>query len=152
MNYDVNRHHEIVKDIVKWAEIFYRKGLERSLPDMTKWAHEFVMAFANVVGFVAACLKHPAFYAEQERRVITTIIQGEQSSVVFRPKKTIIARCLPLEIGTNEAGVRRLPITTIYIGPGPAQASSGASVEALLARYGYNDVKVRLSDIPYRTL
>ena len=47
-------------------------------------------------------------------------------------------------------GVRLLPITRIYVGPGQSQKVSKISVGDLLVQRKYKDIPVELSKVPYR--
>jgi len=46
----------------------------------------------------------------------------------------------------------KLPISKIWVGPTPHQELSKLSVKSILNTYGYEEVKVEISKIPYRPL
>jgi hypothetical protein len=148
MGYADSIHSFVVTDVMRWAEIYFRQGLSRSLPD--PWAREFVGAFADELSIIAALVKHPKFSSEAERRIATLLQEGEHDQLLFRQKRTLLARHLPLDLATETDGVRRLPITRIYIGPGPAQKVSKISVGDLLLQCRYQNIPVELSHVRYR--
>jgi hypothetical protein len=148
MGYADSIHSFVVTDVMRWAEIYFRQGLSRALPD--PWAREFVTAFANELSIIAAVVKHPKFSGEAERRIATLLQDGEHNQLVFRQKRTLLARHLPLDLAAETDGVRRLPITRIYVGPGSAQKVSKISVGDLLVQSGYVGIPVELSKVPYR--
>lgn len=148
MIYADSIHSFVVADVIRMAEIYYRQGLARGDPDI--WAREFVFAFADTLSITAANVKHPQFSSEAERRMVTLLQPGEHVQLEFRQKRTLLARHLPVDLITGEGEARRLPITRVYVGPGPAQKVSKISVGDLLLKYGHQNVDVELSNIPYR--
>jgi|SRR6267154_1980070 len=150
MGYTDSVHNFIVADVIRCAEIFFKKGLGCGRPTPDHWALEFVAAFADELSIIAALVKHPKFTGEAERRIATLLLPGEHDQLLFRQKRTLLARHLPLDLTTETDGVRRLPITRIYVGPGPAQKVSKISVGDLLIQCRYENVPVELSRVPYR--
>jgi hypothetical protein len=149
MGYADDIHNFIVTDVLHWAEIYFRNGLTRSLP-ADAWAQEFVAAFGYELNVIAAVVKHPKFAGEAERRIAALLEVGEHNQVVFRQKRTLLARHLPLDLATDTDGARRLPITRIYVGPGHAQQVSKISVGDLLKQCRYQNIPIELSRVPYR--
>jgi hypothetical protein len=149
MGYIDSIHNAVVADMIRCTEIFFKHGLGFGHPP-DHWASEFVAAFANELGIIAALVKHPKFSGEAERRMATLLLEGEHDKLLFRQKRTLLARHLPLDIATETDGVRRLPITRIYVGPGPAQKVSKISVGDLLVQCRYENIPVELSRVPYR--
>lgn len=135
MGYTDSVHSFIVEEVMKWAEVYYRNGLSRALPE--PWAREFVDAFADELSIIAALVKHPKFSGEQERRIATLLQEGEHKNLVFKQKKTLMARHLPIDLTAQTEGNHLLPITRIYVGPGPAQKVSKISIGDLLLQCGY---------------
>jgi hypothetical protein len=109
MNYEDNRHNVIVNDVVRMGEIYYRQGLSRGLPDVERWAREFVAAFDYELSFVACVVKHPKFIGEVERRIVTLLQPNEHMALEFRQKRTLLARHLPLDLTSTIDGKRLLP-------------------------------------------
>jgi hypothetical protein len=150
MSYKSERHKFIVDDVIRMAETYFRAGLNRGLPDVERWAREFVLAFSEELSVIACVVKHPKFSGEVERRIVTLLQVGEHMALQFRQKRTLLARHLPLDLTYAIDAKRRLPLTRIYVGPGPAQKVSKISVGDLLIQTGYEDIPVEISKVPYR--
>jgi hypothetical protein len=150
MNYDEQKHSFLVKDVVRMAQVYFLDGLRRGLPDVEKWTREFLAAFATELDILACVIKHPKFSGEAERRITTLLQTGEHKILEFRQKRTLLARHLPINLTLAVNGVQRLPITRIYIGPGPSQQVSKISVGDLLLKTGYDGIPVEKSKVPYR--
>jgi hypothetical protein len=148
MSYADSIHSFVVADVIRMAETYFRQGLGRG--DPSAWAAEFVAAFANELSIIAATVKHPKFSGEAERRIATILQVGQHNELIFRQKRTLLARHLPVDLTVEISGVRRLAITRIYVGPGSAQKVSKISVGDLLLQQGYQGIPVELSKVPYR--
>jgi hypothetical protein len=148
MSYTDSIHDFVVADVIRMAETYFRQGLSRGHP--SAWAVEFVAAFANELSVIAATVKHPKFSGEVERRIATLLWEGQQSELIFRQKRTLLARHLPFDLSTDVGGIRRLPITRVYVGPGQSQKVSKISLGDLLLQQGYRGIPVELSKVPYR--
>ena len=100
---------------------------------------------------IALMIKHPKFAGEKERRIATLLYAGEHTALEFRQRRTLLARHLPIDLTIDVgAGNKRLPITRIYVGPGPSQEVSRISVGDLLLKFGYQNIPVEASKVPYR--
>jgi hypothetical protein len=151
MNYDETVHDFLVQDVLRVAETYFLNGLRRSdVNDIQKWAKDFLEAFAVELDIFACLIKHPKFSGEAERRITTTLQPGEHSKLEFRQKRTLLARHLPLDFTIGATGEKRLPITRIYVGPGPSHQVCRISVGDLLLKHGYQGIKVEVSKVPYR--
>jgi hypothetical protein len=147
MSYSPKLHAALVEDTVHMAQKYFLDGLVRPyITDIDKWAADFLYGFGNELDLFASTIKHPKFASEVERRIITWLRPDEFSALEFRQKQTLLARHLPIDMTVNG----RLRITGIYVGPGPSQRVSQVSVDALLKKYGYKDIPVKISDVPYR--
>jgi hypothetical protein len=149
MGYADNIHNFIVADVIRCAEIYFKQGLSRHLP-ADPWAREFLAAFGNELSIISALVKHPKFSGESEYRISTHLQTGEHDQLIFRQKRTLLARHLPLDLAVQTDCERHLPITRIYVGPGPAQKVSKISVGDLLIQCKYQNIPVELSRVPYR--
>jgi hypothetical protein len=150
MNYQPIVHAHLVDDVVRMAEIYFRAGLSRAPNDVETWTRQFLSSFALELDIFACVIKHPKFSGEVERRITTLLQTGEHNELIFRQKRTLLARHLPLDLTLTADGKRRLPITRILIGPGPSQQVSKISVGDLLLKFGYGGIPVELSKVPYR--
>ena len=150
MNYDEKTQTFLVADVLRIAQVYFLDGLKRGLPDVEKWARDFLFAFAAELEIFACIIKHPKFSGEAERRITTLFQAGEHQALEFRQKRTLLARHLPLDLTIAAHDGKRLPITRIYVGPGPAQQVSRVGVGDLLLKCGYQNITVEMSKVPYR--
>jgi hypothetical protein len=150
MSYDDAKHQFLAADVMRMAEQYFLAGLARGLTDVPRWAKEFAMAFAMELDIFASLIKHPKFEAEKERRIVTGLQPTDYTMLEFRQKRTLLARHLPLSLTTSVDGKMRLPLTRIYVGPGPAQQVTRISVGDLLKKFGYEGLPVQMSKVPYR--
>lgn len=152
MHYDDQHQKFLVDEVVRMAQHYFLQGVSRGLPDIERWAGEFLAAFAWEFDIFASITKHPKFASERERRIATALRVGEHKDLEFRQKRTLLARHLPIDLTVGVAGARRLPITRVYLGPGPAQRVTQVSVGDLLLKYGYgkDTIPIELSKVPYR--
>jgi hypothetical protein len=140
----------LVDGVLRAAQRFFQEGIQRGLPDIERWVREFLTAFSVVLDFFASIVKQ--FKPEREHRIAKHFQDTEQAALIFKQKHTLLARHLPLDFTIGQGSQKRLPITRIYVGPGPAQRVSQVSVGDLLRVSGYDDdkVSVEISKIPYR--
>jgi len=150
MNYDDKAQDFFVNDVLRMTVTYFRAGLQRGFTDIEKWAKEFLLTFATELDIFACVIKHPKFSGEAERRITTLLQPGEHQALEFRQKRTLLARHLPLDLTIPSEGGKQLPITRIYIGPGPSQQVSRISVGDLLLKFGYRNITVEVSKVPYR--
>jgi hypothetical protein len=150
MHYEEATHTHLVQDVVRLAQIYFLQGIQRGLPDKERWARDFVSAFSDALDIYASLIKHPKFAGERERRMATRLMPGEHKLLEFRQKRTLLARHLPLDFTVGPDGAMRLPVTRVYVGPGPSQRVSLVSVGDLLKKYGYDGIPIERSNVPYR--
>jgi hypothetical protein len=151
MQYKSSSHKFVVDDVLRMGQIFFRAGvIKRNVTDIERWAREFLIAFTWQLDIFASLTKHPKFVGEMERRIVTSLQVGEHKSLEFRQKRTLLARHLPIDLARDVDGVRLLPISRICIGPSPAQRVTQVSVADLLLKFGYKNIPVELSAVPYR--
>lgn len=125
------------------------------------------------VGQILPLVKHGAFYAERECRLLHGLALSEETELVFRQKSQMMTRHLPLGLkgkgswsatpASDKEKFLPLPIREIVVGPTRHQVISKHSVEALLRKYGHmaydcgetgydwGDVKVSCSSIPLQS-
>jgi hypothetical protein len=146
MCYDTAKHQFLVDDVLKNAETYFLAGAQK-FKDTERWANEFLAAFSWELDIYACMIKHPKFASENERRIVTGFRVGEAPLLEFRQKRTLLARHLPIDLRSE---TNLLPITRVYVGPGPAQRVSQVSVGDLLIKCGYKGIPVNISSVPYR--
>lgn len=149
-SYSEERHSFFINDLTRMAQDYFMRGINRGVPDKERWAREFIAAFSTDLDIFASLIKHPKFLGEQERRIATTLKDGEHVNLEFSQKRTLLARHLPIDITLSDGISDKLPITQIYVGPGIAQRVSQVSAGDLLKKYGYEGVEIKLSKVPYR--
>ena len=150
MHYDVTGHQFLVGEVLRMAQQYFLQGVERGLPDIERWAREFLDAFAKQLDLLVSIIKHPTFSSERERRIMTLLQRGEHTQLEFRQRRTLLARHLPIGLTVNSGTAKLLPLTRVYVGPGPTQRVSQVSVGDLLWKHGYEGIQVELSKVPYR--
>lgn len=144
-------HDGLVDYILGQGELFYAAGLKRTGASPEVWAPAFLNAYAEDLILLAALVKHPKFKAEEERRLFTKLNEGEHDVLEFRPRRTLLARHLQIDLRKNDDRYERMPITRIIVGPGPAQQVNKIAVGDLLKKYRYEGITAELSAVPYRT-
>jgi hypothetical protein len=152
MQYADHSHRFVVDDALRMAQTYFLDGIKnKGITDIAQWAREFVIAFAMHLDIFASTTKHPAFQHEMERRIVAPFQPGDVNRLEFRQKRTLLARHLPIDLTIMVDGECKVPISRICVGPGPAQRVTQVSVGDLLLKYGYKEVPVELSAVPYRT-
>jgi hypothetical protein len=151
MQYAASSHKAVVDDVLRMGQIYFRAGIiKRNVTDIERWAREFLIALTWQLDIFASITKHPKFVGEMERRIVTSLQVDEQKNLEFRQKRTLLARHLPIDLASEVDGVRRLPISRICTGPSPAQRVTQVSVTDLLLKFGYENIPIDLSAVPYR--
>ena len=150
MHYENDGHKFLVGDVLRMAEVYFRDALQHGIPDVEKWVREFVAEFGQELDIFASIIKHPKFSGEKEFRIATLLHPDDCEKLEFRQKRTLLARHLSLDLTIPVNGTKRLPITRVYVGPSASQLVSRISVGDLLLKYGYKDMKVEVSKVPYR--
>jgi hypothetical protein len=150
MHYEDAGHQFLVGEVLRWAEQYFLQGVQRGLPDVERWAREFLAAFAMQLLPFEAIIKHPKFNSEREHRILIVLQPGEHAQLEFRQRRTLLARHLPIGLTVNSGTAKLLPLTRVYVGPGPNQRVSQVSVGDLLLKHGYAGVPIDLSKVPYR--
>jgi hypothetical protein len=135
MHYEDKGHKFLVDDVLRMAQQYFLQGVQRGLPDIEKWAREFLAAFGTQLDIFASVIKHPKFCSEKERRVMTLLQPGEHANLEFRQKRTLLARHLPISLMVNVGTAKLRPITRVCVGPGSGQRISQVSVGDLLMRH-----------------
>ncbi len=150
-----------------WYDVVYDPEVQRSMAtESIEYALRFLRApgpieergfhLPIILGTVIARLKHPAFAAEREVRMITADLGDDGFRVGphgIVPFKTL----MPADPNGHlvvTAPWSLLPIVGVRCGPtdSPSGAlSARRGVERLLRAYGYGEAQVDSSSVPYRT-
>ncbi|MGY1842007.1 DUF2971 domain-containing protein [Modestobacter sp. SYSU DS0875] len=145
-----------------WYSVVYDRSAQVKLVDnvlhtlMTEAKTLMPASFAPhrdwraLLGTLQLVLKHPSFAAESEVRYLAVGDTSKSGNVHFRPGPRGIVPYLRLRAVEGT----RLPITSVYCGPGSEEDKEAAAMAAgvLLRAKGYRTslTEVRTSRVPYR--
>jgi hypothetical protein len=152
VNYDLDTHRRIANAVAEATFTFYRQGLLQGRRHRDAWAGAFLLRWGEVITFLAPVVKHKAFQAEREWRVVRRLREGDAKKLVFTQKQSLMARHLPLTFDAEGAQPPRLPIDAVLVGPARNGRVSKISVGDLLLGRDYNDVPVELSKAPFQAV
>lgn len=103
--------------------------------------------------------KHPAFKSEDEVRIIIgTNTEKHFKRILHRSTNNfIVPYYLTADLehkdkDGNDIEPEKLPITAVIIGPAKHQDLTAISVKEYLEKSGYQDVAIRLSKVPFRSI
>lgn len=144
--YDVEYSEKVL--IQKFLEHLHAfNGMHKS--EDLKQVTDLVELAAFILMSLFVKTKHPGFRAENEIRFVTSI--NNPDLVMYRELNGRVRPYLPLRavIGTKENPTfSTLPIKNIMCSPGMSERSR-ADVTKVLAKFGYSEVGVLESEIPY---
>ena len=150
-------------------------GLETSERD-EMLRHLVNMSFQGYLWKLIPLLKHGAFHAEREWRIVHELAEAEKARLQFLQRPSMMTRHLPLgflrdapqatdkQAQSDGRQLIPLPIREIVVGPARHQEVSKQSVETLLNKHGYkpynstetgyswDEVIVRCSSTPLQAL
>jgi hypothetical protein len=101
----------------------------------------------------ACAVKHNAFAAEQEWRIIT---YPKSAAMGIKPEKydgvfvTPSSKFLRPYMKLKDPSKGRLPLVEIRCGPSPLQEQSSRALQILLRNHGYKNIPITLSEVPLR--
>lgn len=139
--YDPTKKNEIINSILKPIDDILEN--EKNDFDVEGLYSEIIIQMT----YHSSYLKHKKFEDEQEFRIINNGI-NVFDIIDYRQGKSMIVphvRFSPRDVDDN------LPISKIIIGPTPLPELSRLSVRSLLESKNYEEVKVEISNIPYRS-
>jgi Protein of unknown function (DUF2971) len=149
VEYEPENQANLLDDIVNRAEQYYIncEGRQRA-PSLDEWTQEFVHFYLWRIEIFVACLKHPAFRAEKEWRLVCYLSADNPTPMRFLQRRSMMSRHLPLALNGQ------LPVTGVLVGPCRYPTLSRIAVNDLLQANGYDAAiaKVDVTDIPYRTI
>ena len=111
-----------------------------------EWHYASVLA--SHLRRLSCSFKHAGFEEEQEWRSVTATFAPED----IRMLQFDILRGSPRPFLTMLAGSRtssRLPVVEVCVGPNERKAAAAHATRLLLSRYGYDNVRVTHTDIPF---
>ena len=151
-NYDKRKQLEDIKNLIgKHSEEiseFYELSSESVKQNKRNGLNEFISQRVDAskkMLWLAKSFKNSSFRHEEEWRLVVGPLPEDSEKICYRPtKRTVIPYT---EIDFNSAG---LPIERIVVGPGPHQKRSATSLKQMLKNFGFKNVEVSQSEIPYR--
>jgi hypothetical protein len=144
-------HNLVAPDDVRLGQCIYEESRQKGvvvglIREWSAYSGVGPVASAQTIALewhrIAPLLKHPAFEAEQEWRLITGPMTGDKERLGFREGRTMIVPYLNVSLANVQ-------IHEIVIGPTVQHDLSRNSVDMLLAARGLRTV-TRLSDVPYK--
>jgi hypothetical protein len=132
VSYDPQDQRSLVAEIATFALRFFCEGLkQRPGANRETWAFAFLTAFRDSVLYLAPILKDPAFFQEEEWRLICSLGAADKKKIEIKQRQTLISRHLPLSFGD------KLPIREVLVGPCRHPNASRISVGDYLVANGY---------------
>ncbi|NOR23252.1 MAG: hypothetical protein GQ542_02475, partial [Desulforhopalus sp.] len=111
-----------------------------------KFISQCVDASKNML-WLAKSFKNSSFRHEEEWRLVVGPLPEDSEEICYRPTKLTVTPYVEIDFSSDELP---LPIERIVVGPGPHQERSARSLEQMLKKFGFENVEVAQSKIPYR--
>ncbi len=110
---------------------------------------QFLMAWLSVI---SSTFKHPAFSAENEWRLVLTKPHKPMPCQRFRPGKSSIIPYVEAVVNRNYKSEQPSDymIRRVVIGPTPSPTLSREALQEAFRSVGHPDVRVDVSEIPFR--
>jgi hypothetical protein len=140
-------HPTLLKDALDLTESLYIQGEGKArAPSDTEWRDDLLGHLTQHMGVFASLIKHDAFIAEKEWRLLHYLRPHEGGELEFLQRSSMLSRHLPLRIGD------RLPIKRIIVGPCRHPNPSSIAVGDLLKKCDYDVSKIAIerSRVPYQ--
>jgi len=147
IEYRPAEHDRMFNEVLHWAEN-YLLSLQSTGQVSKDACVKFVPTYFWVLGYLAACLKHPKFENEREWRLVYALRDDDWKCMEFRSGQSMLRRHFPLRLA------RPLPITGVVLGPSRYPKNSSVAVNDMLKKAGYDlsVVKVEITEVPYRVV
>lgn len=115
-------------------------------PDDQRHAWSCASALAFHLRRLMCSFKHAGFQEEEEWRSVATI-RDEHFAVGFEAVKGLPRPHIQMLEGSRMSG--RLPVVEVCVGPAERKQVAIHATRLLLSRYGYENARVTLTDIPF---
>ncbi|MGD0546913.1 MAG: DUF2971 domain-containing protein [Terracidiphilus sp.] len=122
----------------KIVDLFLDRGLPESLG--SEFSPE--QAFVRQVSMFSSTLKHKAFSAEQEWRIVVIDLKGG-SAPKIRARKSLFVPYIELDIHDSDP-------SKIFVGPSPNKENTVAAIKHFCATRDSSDIEVIPSQLPFR--
>jgi Protein of unknown function (DUF2971) len=140
--YNDDEKKEIVEQALDLIPEIHRNESEEEIARQT----------AAAIHFFLPTFKDHDFEEECERRLIFTPSMNCIAKPRYRYHRQMLVPYYSLKslIDPNNSSLTILPVKSIMVGPGSRKEINSESIEMLLHNNGYTEVKVNVSDTPYR--
>jgi hypothetical protein len=162
--YDRNEQSILTRALLDWSLNEYPKLASKRPPaerqtHLKSWAHHLLWFSSGL----APIMKNPAFEEESEWRSIYLLRAKREAQFIAKPRGLMpvvemklgqpnpfvpLSEELPNDTVTTFPD--KLPIVSLWAGPGAASEVSLLAGRTLLEKYGYSDVALSSSKIPFR--
>jgi len=154
VTYDRAVQDRVADAVVSQTLRLYDAGLSKR-PGITLgvWTAAFLEAWREAVAYIAPLIKHEAFEAEKEWRLIKRLVVDDVPNMEYLQRQSMLSRHLPLVFMPPKGATwRRLPIEEIMVGPSRHKGPSRVTVGDILLTYGYAaaDIRRTESNAPYQ--
>ncbi len=162
--YNRDEQAKLIRSTLEWALVEYSSVAEKQDPKarsshLENWANHLLW-FASGL---APIMKNPAFEEEAEWRFFYLLRAKREATFIPKPKGLVpvvemklgepqslvpFAEELPNDVLTNQPD--KLPIVSLWAGPGANAGISLLAGRTLLEKHGYDGVAIAASQIPFR--
>jgi Protein of unknown function (DUF2971) len=161
--YNSEEKRETLTNLLANATQLYTTHVKNHEDDEDVHLKQWVAAFSIHIAYLAPLMKDAAFAEEQEWRIIYR--PEYRTQVKFIPRPAVLSPYVELDVGEenphpaewhkdeparSKALPKRLPLRTVWIGPGRLSPLSKITVNTMLLNYGYHSIEINLSNIAYR--
>lgn len=163
--YDVEKQEKLIREFLQVSANVFAKHLSQVQDNREQFVEDWYLTWRSFSSQLTPFVKNSSFQQEKEWRIIMPIESTEQDYVSYRSSKFSLIPFIKLKLGHQESSrgentscgtaddVKKIPmlsIEKIIVGPNSAIDRCCYSVKCILERYGYSDVEISASDIPYR--
>ena len=142
--YENEKQRELIETLI---DLVFEENMNRE-----NQPHRILPKGGNMAAYLhryAPLLKAGAFQEEREWRIITRPTSCCNDRYDFRPGNSMIVPYYRFPL-VDTAETKTMGLTEIIVGPSPSKEQSKGSVGSFLVKYGFEDVPVNLSEVPYR--
>lgn len=150
-DYDKDKQLEDIKCLIgKLSEeinAFYKLTPESGEQNMRNGVDKIISQRVDAnkkMLWLAKSFKHSSFKDEEEWRLVVCPLPEDSKKICYRPTKRTVIPYVKIHFKLG------LPIERIVVGPGPHQERSAHSLKQMLKNFGFKNVEVSRSEIPYR--
>jgi Protein of unknown function (DUF2971) len=163
--YCLDEQKTILRDLLNASISLFLTHTIKHKDDQDSYLEHWVTAFSIHIALLAPLMKDVAFSEEREWRIV--YMPPYRTQVKFIPRPVVLSPYVELDIGEdnphptdwnkNEPALskelpKRLPLHTVWIGPGRLSRLSNITVNTMLLNYAYQSVEIKISNITYRVV